>query len=214
MARRSAARRVRGERREVVERRAPFGGRGGEKMQVKFEAFGDVREGRPGARQNGLGKYAGVGNRQRSAAAIGLDRGGDQHGVAIGGTGARLVDGDDVTAPGRAAPGTKPRRESSSARAARASPSVSARGGAVGGAGSGQGSASAAGAAAGEGRNGVLERQHRTISMRAAWNKSRTKDGRRSSLLARGLGLGRRRARRRRRPEPARGWDRRRAPRR
>ena len=166
LARRSVARRVGAGGGEVVERRAAFGRRRSEKMEMELHRFGDVAERAPGAGEDGLGKDAGVGERQQATPTVRVDGGGDQHGVAIGRAGVGVVDGNDVATPGRPPPGTKARLENlagegrerfavgfGEARRRRRR-------------GFGPGLALGRGRLGGPGRNGVSERQHRTISRR------------------------------------------------
>ena len=71
MARRSAARRVRRGRGEVVERRAPFGRRRGEQVKVKLEPAGERRQRLGQTGDDRLGEDAGVGERDDAPPAVG-----------------------------------------------------------------------------------------------------------------------------------------------
>ena len=63
------------------------------------------------ARDDRLGKDAGVGERQDAPPSVGLRRHRDQRRVTIGRAGARFIDRSDVAPPRGAAPGAKARRQ-------------------------------------------------------------------------------------------------------
>ena len=152
---------------------------------MEFHAFADMRQrlGRARAR-TGSGKVAGVGERQRAAATVRADRGGDQHRVAIGWAGLRPHKPRRCNGAGRPRQEQKRGGQASRRSGRRAARRRSRRGKRPSEAPTRASVPLRARSRRRAGETAFEKRQHRSISMRADENKTRTKASP-SSLSAR-----------------------------